>query len=281
MDSALCQRVVLVVLDGLRPDAIETLQLPTLLSLQAAGASTLTAQTVWPPVTAAAMASLLTGVHPPDHGLTSDRLHIPRSRADVQPLPACLQSAGYITSAFLAEPPLLFRRLARALAERLGVAKPTFSGQCASQIVDAASATLGRQRRGLILLHLPDADRAGHAHGWMSRQYCQAAHELDSAVARIAVLALSEPDTLLVLCADHGGGGVVANDHESDHPLDRTIPIIVAGADVSAGTALGDAHIVDIPATIINAFGLAIPSNYAGRPLSTSHIAPELALANA
>jgi arylsulfatase A-like enzyme len=266
MTIAACRRVVLVILDGLRPDAIHAFQLQNLITLQAQGAWTHTARTVWPPVTAAAMGSLLTGVYPPEHGLTSDRFHIPRSREGIEPLPALLRDAGFLTSAFLAQPPLLFRRLARALAERLGVDRPVFAARNAAQICNAAARTLGRQRTGLILVHLPDADDAGHRHGWMSNEYRDGARRLDVAVGMLMALALSAPDTLLIACADHGGGGVVANDHDSDHPLDRTIPIILAGAGVERGVFTGGS-IVDIPATILSELGLPQPASYAGRRL--------------
>jgi predicted AlkP superfamily pyrophosphatase or phosphodiesterase len=267
METTACRRVLLVVLDGLRPDAIDAFQLENVRALQAQGAWTHQARTIWPPVTAAAMGSLLTGVHPPEHGLTSDRFHIPRSRAGVQPLPALLRDAGFITSAFLSQPPLLFRRLARALAERLGVDRPTFTARSAAHICSAAVRTLARQQTGLILVHLPDADDAGHQHGWMSNEYRDAARRLDAALGTLMELALPSPETLMVVCADHGGGGVVANDHESDHPLDRTIPIILAGAGVEPGAALHNALIVDIPPTILVALGLAQPTSYAGRAL--------------
>ena len=83
-------RVVVVVLDGLRPDAIDVFQLHHLRRLMQLGASTLCATTVAPSVTAAAMTSLLTGVHPDTHGLRSDRFHIPRSRETLFPLPRVL-----------------------------------------------------------------------------------------------------------------------------------------------------------------------------------------------
>src|SRR5262245_59062217 len=72
------ERVVLVVLDGLRPDTIDVCGLENWKRLAARGASTLAGTTVGPSVTAAAMASLLTGVAPETHGLKSDKLPLPR-----------------------------------------------------------------------------------------------------------------------------------------------------------------------------------------------------------
>lgn len=269
MRTAVCRRVVLVVLDGLRPDAIDAFGLANVLALQSAGAWTHSARTVNPSVTAAAIGSLLTGVLPADHGLTSDRFHIPRSNARVTPLPATLRDAGLVTSAFLAQPPLLFRRMARALAERLGVDRPVFVGHCAADIARQATSAMETQRRGLVFVHLPDADRAGHAHGWMSAQYRDACRDLDESVGVLSQAAFGEPDddTLFIVCADHGGGGTVRDNHESTHPLDCTIPIVLAGAGVRAGTSLGSASILDVPPTVLDALGLPVPSSYVGQAL--------------
>lgn len=263
------RRVVLVVLDGLRPDAIDAFSLSHIRALELAGASTRSALTVSPSVTAAAMGSLLTGVLPETHGFRTDRFHRPRPSGIVHPLPAVLRNAGMITSAFLAQPPVLYRFLARALAERLGVSNPSFVGREAREIVGAARETLLRQQTGLILFHLPDADQAGHAHGWMSDPYADAARRLDDATGAIREVALdgSSYDTLMIVCADHGGGGAVANDHDSAHSLDRTIPIVMTGAGVRAGSALIDAKLLDIPATILSALGVTCPGSYAGRAL--------------
>ena len=66
--------------------------------------------------------------------------------------------------------------------------------------------------------------------------------------------------------ADHGGGGKQPNDHESDHPLDRTIPIAFSGAAI-ARRELGPVTLLDVPATIVHALGLSIPSSFEGSVL--------------
>lgn len=265
----LVRRVIVAVLDGLRSDAIDAFDLDHLRGLARRGAHTLAGRTVAPSVTAAAMGSLLTGVSPERHGLTSDRFHIPRSRGPVSPLPALLDEAGYVTTACLAEVPLLYRRIARALARRLGVKRPSFAGNDAAAILDLARPWLASQRSGLVIFHWPDADRAGHAEGWMSPAYGAAARTLDEALGRLAQWTgvESDPSTLLIALADHGGGGVEPNNHESAHPLDRTIPILLAGGAVAAGRRLrADASILDVPATVLWALGVHPPATYEGRP---------------
>ncbi len=265
----LIRRVIVVVLDGLRPDAIDAFDLATLRRLAARHASTRAATTVAPSVTAAAMGSLLTGVSPERHGLTSDRFHVPRSRGPVSPLPRLLAEAGYLSTACLADVPLLYRRIARALARRLGVARPSFDGRGADEILHAALPALRSQRSGLLLLHWPDGDRAGHAAGWMSPAYGDAARRMDAALGRLIDLTGLEhdPTTVLIALADHGGGGVDPRNHDSAHPFDRTIPIVVAGGTVVPGSLRAGTSILDVPATVLWALGIAPPPIYEGRPM--------------
>lgn len=190
------RRVMLVVLDGLRADAPARHRMPHLASLLEAGAWTLSGRTVRPSVTAAAMTSLFTGVSPEIHGLRSDRFALPRD--PVRPLPALLRAHGLATHGFMARIPLVHRFVAARIAHRLGAAT-TFRGRSAAEILAAAQGTIARERTGLIVLHWPDADRAGHAAGWHSGAYAAAVSRLDQALGSLRALAgLDEdPGTML------------------------------------------------------------------------------------
>ncbi len=267
--SPLLSRVIVVVLDGLRADAPHLFSLPHIARLARDGASSYSAQTVSPSVTAAAMGSLLSGVRPIDHGLVSDRFRIPRPTVALDPLPRWLAQRGFATHGFLAALPWGYATLATRLAGMAGAKHATFRGHTAAEILDAARPTLARERRGFFLLHWPDGDRAGHAHGWTSRPYAAAIRGMDESLGRLDDLtrASSDPDTLLIAVADHGGGGAVFRDHDSQHPHDRTIPLVLAGGAVVAGELAPLSSILDVPATVAWALGGEVPPRYAGRAL--------------
>lgn len=279
------RRAIVVVLDGLRPDAIDAFDLQHVAQLRALGASTLTATTVSPSLTWAAMTSLMTGVSPQLHGVVSDTVHLPRPRVRLEPLPAALEAAGLPSTAVLGAIPSIYRGVASRIGRKLGICDLRFVGRRASEILQGAGEPLRTQRRGLVFLHWPDADGAGHDHGWMSREYEEGARRLDGALGSLlALLDLeSNPETLLIALADHGGGGVDPKDHESTHPLDRTVPILMAGAGVAPGTDLGpDVSLLDVPATVLWALGLERPSSYVGRALTEafeSRPSPAIAVA--
>ncbi len=224
------ERVILVILDGLRSDAIPLLPLPHLRRLSEQGAYTLTAQTVRPSITAAALTSLMTGVGPEVHGVRSERLVGRRAVPGLVPLPRVLASAGLPVRAFRTAVHPAAAGLAAQLARRLGI-EASFRGRTAVEVLDTALPSLHQRRPGLTVLHWLEADAAGHRWGWGSREYFAAARGLDEAVGRLVEETgiLADPTALLVLVADHGGGGAVMTDHNSDHPLDLTIPLILAG----------------------------------------------------
>jgi arylsulfatase A-like enzyme len=259
-------RVIVVVLDGLRPDAIGYFGLATIAELMTSGAWTFDATTVTPSVTVAAMTSLLTGVSPDTHGLKGDRVFIPRSAAALVAIPETLAYARYDSWGFIHRLPVIFRGVASRVARRLGFRRLCVDGATASDILEAATPVLCEQTRGLFVLHWPDADAAGHRSGWMSVEYGEACRDMDAVLDRLITLA-DDGRTMFVLLADHGGGGIKYNDHESDHPADMTIPLVFWGAGVTP-TWLTNASLLDVPPTILAALGVASSENFEGRVLS-------------
>jgi len=276
-------RVIVVVIDGLRADAIHLFPLPNFASLAERGAVTFNARTVTPSVTAAAMTSLLTGVAPQVHGLTSDRFGMPRPRTPLTPVTQALRRAGLPSSTYLAEIPRAYRGLAERIARGLGVEHASFHGETGADVLRAADASLTTQRRGLILLHWPDADRAGHEYGWSSDVYVAVSRRLDETLGILArrISVLSDPTTLLIVCADHGGGGVDVRDHDSQHPLDQRIPLMLLGAGVRRGHLGPTCSLLDVPATVCWALGVEPPATYDGRPLYQAFTVPDEPLATA
>lgn len=261
------RRVFLVVIDGVRADAIPLFGMPHLEGLMARGAWTLAGTTVAPSVTAAAMGSLLTGVVPDAHGLNHDRFTWPRPRIPIDPLPRVLRRHGIATHVHLARIPRMYRRLAGGLAGLVGVAHSQFEGDSAQEIVAAAHRTGAPAASGLHLHHWPDADRAGHAHGWTSRAYGRALQQLDQALGALLAPAMEDPHTLALILADHGGGGVNYRNHDSAHRHDRTIPIVVAGARVRPGRLAAGRSLLDVPPTVAWLLGADAPDSWVGAPM--------------
>jgi arylsulfatase A-like enzyme len=132
----------------------------------------------------------------------------------------------------------------------------------------------------LILFHWADADRAGHEFGWMSPEYGDAARRLDATLALLmaATGAESDPHTLVVALADHGGGGLVHDHHEGDHPLNCTIPLLLVGGGMRP-RQLAAASLLDVPTTVAWALGVTPPNAYVGRVLHEAFTSESTAVA--
>lgn len=272
-------RVILVVLDGLRPDLITPDWLPCLSGLAASGSHTLAGTTVQPSVTAAALASLFTGVEPTVHGIVGETTLRPRLGHRLTLLPRALATGGVPMVGHMRALPWGTRTLGTLLAAQLGM-RTIFGGHEAEGILDRALPTLRAASRGVTYLHWPDADQAGHAWGWMSPHYRAAARRLDTAMARLLDVSgvLDDPRSVLIALADHGGGGQRRDDHDSTHPHDVTIPIVMAGGQVRAGLLPAGSSPLDVCATVPWLFGIAPPEGWSGRPLREAFtVAPRIA----
>jgi phosphopentomutase len=128
-----------------------------------------------------------------------------------------------------------------------------------SSVVDAAIQRLILGDR-LLFVHLPNPDYFGHSTGWMSESYLYELGNTDRQIGRL-LTALDElgvlETSLIIITADHGG-------HEQEHgylPEDQTIPLILAGYGVQAGTILEDSEISQVAATVLWALDLPVPAD--------------------
>jgi phosphopentomutase len=153
-----------------------------------------------------------------------------------------------------------------ALSKAAGLGKYRSAGLRARDVARAAQSLALTPSTGLVFVYLNDCDQAGHAHGWMSPQYRAAAAEVD---AGVGVLADLTEHSLLIVMADHGGGGVSTHDHAEPHPINDHIPLILAGPDVTRRHQLTrQVSLLDVPPTVLWWFGLDVPATYEGRVLS-------------
>jgi hypothetical protein len=261
-------RVIVVVLDGLRPDAITRFALPHLGALLDTTAHTLAGRTVEPSTTASALTSLFTGVAPSIHGIRDEHGFLPSLGKRLTLLPKVLAAHRLPMRGYMRALPFGFRAIGSTIAARLGV-RARFAGHDAAGILEAARRDLSTTPRGVLYLHWPDADLAGHAHGWMTSGYARATERLDHAVGQLVAETgvLEDPSSAIIFLADHGGGGAVTTDHDSAHPHDLTIPIIIGGGRAVPGRLAAGSSPLDVCATIPWVLGVTPPASWQGRPL--------------
>lgn len=260
------RKIVLVIIDGLRPDAITPEGMPTLTSLMERGWRARSATTVRPSVTVAALTSLASGVAPTCHGLTEARLPSFTRFRGLRPLPGELRRLGVETTVIVPSLSPTTRWIAGALLRLGGITRLRTAPAAPVRLVNAALSHLaGNAEPEFVVVYLNDADLAGHAFGWMSPAYLQAAGSIDQALEPLAALS-EDPETLLILTADHGGGGIDPSDHDAPHPLNDGIPMVLVSGRIAPGLVGEDpVHLLDIPPTVLHGFGGTAPGQYAGR----------------
>jgi predicted AlkP superfamily pyrophosphatase or phosphodiesterase len=272
--------VVIISLDGLRPDAIATFGATTLQRLMREGAYAPDAQTILPSTTLPSHTSMLTGVDPAVHGVTwnTDQVAV-RGYVRVPTVFSLARKAGLRTAAFFGKSKLNHVHSPATLdyVHSFDSWLPwRLSGLRTARLVGRH---LQEARPNLVFVHLVEADYAGHLFGWMGRLYGNAVRELDAAVAALVVQAdthFGRGQYTLILTADHGGHG---RGHGTELAEDTTIPWIVWGQGVRSGAPLPfGIRTTDTAATALWLLGLPVPSEWSGHPVTqafdTTMVAP-------
>jgi hypothetical protein len=251
--------VLLIAVDGLRPDAIDGQRTPNLARLIERGAYA-PARNILPCCTLPNHAAMITGLDAAGHGLT-ENWYLGARRIGVPTLLDAARDAGMTTA-------LYYGKLKFAVFERPGALDRVARCWDGCEIVRQFARDLPERKWNLAWVCIPDADFAGHYYGWMSPRYLQAVQMIDGMIG--LMLASVEQAGLagkvhILLTADHGGSRY---DHWIDTPVNRTIPFLIAGPSVKPGYRL-DADgrrpcVTDFAPTAAHLLGVALPREPVG-----------------
>ncbi len=260
------RHVVVVSIDGLRPDAIEASGAEMLLRLMREGAYSLEARTIFPSKTLPSHTSMLTGVSPEKHGVTwnEDRVE-EMGRVTVPTVFDLADSAELRTAAFFGK--AKFRHLFDTEPLDFWATAPRgMEILYAPRMVEDVKRFLKFRRPHLLFVHIPDPDLAGHSVGWMSLPYRVAVRRADAAVREIWEIGRKRfgDDFVLIVTADHGGH---ERTHGTDMAVDMTIPWIAWGKGVVPGRIEGRITTYDTAATTLWLLGVPRPDFWDGRPV--------------
>jgi predicted AlkP superfamily pyrophosphatase or phosphodiesterase len=247
-------KVVVISVDGLRPEAIAAAPAPAILRLAARGAVTYQARTIFPPITLPSHTSMLTGFPPAAHGLTWNDYRPGGGFSQVPTVFARAHEAGLRTVMVAGKDKLLHLDSPGTMDRFL----------LASSDAEAAAQAAGQARSfDLMAVHLAGTDTIGHGAGWLSPQYFAAVREADRAVETI--VGALPPETTVILSADHGG---LAFGHGFDRPEDMTIPWIAAGPRILSGVQVtAPVTTMDTAATVLYLLDLPPTTGATGRPV--------------
>jgi len=248
--------LLIIGIDGCRPDALLAARTPYIMALASNGASSFQAQTGIPTISGPGWSSALTGVWGEKHHVWANFFSIPDR---------------------LARYPVFFHYLKQARPKALTVsivhwapinehiitnADIVFTTNVDEGVAQAGAFVLRNKNADAIFVHFEDVDIAGHTYGFSptSPQYIRAIEITDYYVGLLmrtmhARKNFAAENWLVILTTDHGGH---SKTHGGDTPEDRTIFIIVNGPDAARGTIDPPPGIVDVAATALKHLGVPI-----------------------
>lgn len=263
----IAKHVVVVGLDGCRPELLAEHSTGALKQLWQEGAYTWRAEAALPSVTQVNFAGIFTGCSPAKHGIDQvawDHESSPKLKVKVTTLFEVLAQNALTGAAFLGHEKLYPAET--EAAARAGI-HFVHSPHAARGAATMAAKYLREHQPNFTFVYFGDLDGAGHTHGWMSPPQVATMAEINRGVEMV-MAAIQETAmrgrTTVIVTADHGGHG---KSHSQGTPEDCLVPWVVWGAGVSAGAIGQDAAIqnYDTAPTALRLLGVTPPGEWEGR----------------
>lgn len=259
------KKVILILSDGFRPDALTSCGNPYGGELLEKGSYSLEARTVCPSVTLPCHMSLFHSVPPQRHGILTNT-YVPQVRP-VNGLCEQLRAGGRKCAFFYNWEELRDLSRPESLAFSYFVS-PEFDRsweETNEMVTENAISYIEEDKPDFAFVYLGLTDAAGHGNGWMGEEYMKACSRSLEEIRRI--VERFREDYTIIVTADHGGHG---RSHGSDDREDMLIPVICLGPDFPAGKVLKDVGICDIAPTIAGLAEVSAAPEWEGKNLITS-----------
>jgi len=248
---------VLLIVDGLRPDALTLARTPNFDALRARGAVTWRASSLMPTVTLPVHTSIFHSVPATRHGITTN-VWTPMAR----PLPglADVAHAAGLSCAFLYnwEP---LRDLCRPGSLTFGYFRRNYKSPGGDQVIaDEAVRYFAGGCPDFTFVYFGTLDDAGHKYGFMADGYLAQLERVDSALDTL--LGALPDDATVLLTSDHGGHD---RDHGTDAPEDMLVPWMIAGPGIRRGHEIeADVCLLDVAPTLARVMGITPHADWEG-----------------
>ena len=264
--------VVLISIDGCRPDLLLLGDTPVMHGMIRRGSYTMWARTTAESVTLPSHTSMVTGVQPTKHGIQWNA-DLPLEHPIYPAYPTLMQlahQAGYTTAMAAGKSKFVTLNVPGSIDHVFLPDKDTMGND---GVADAAVGFERQYQPGVLFVHLPQTDNAGHKYGWASPPYMAALHDADTCIGRI-IKAIDDAgqtnSTVVIVSSDHGGAG---RGHGPDDPRSRQIPWICVGPGIRPGldlTTYGDLTVTteDTFATACYLLGIPVLRKVEGQPIT-------------
>ena len=254
-------KVLLISIDGMRPDGLKACGNPFVKELEKLCYYTYNASSMVPSVTFPCHFSMTHSVTPQRHGILTNT-YVPQVRP-VKGIFEKVADAGGVCAMFYGWEPLRDICLPGSLKFATYInAYMQESGDTA--LTDACEKILEERKPDLAFLYMVETDeKGGHDNGWMSEEYLKRISIAIDNVKRM-IEKFGDEYTIIVI-ADHGGHD---RSHGSTLPEDLTIPLFFYGKEFPKGKIIEeDISLLEIAPTIAKILGVPEEAEWEGKPV--------------
>ena len=255
------EKVILISIDGMRPDGFLNCGNPFTRDMMQLGAYTLEGRTTFPSVTLPCHMSMFHSVPTERHGISTNT-YVPM----VRPLNGLFEQIsmlGGTCAMYYGWEPI--RDVARPGSLKFsGYIRDYTEESSDTSLTDLALARIRESKPDFVFLYLVETDeKGGHDHGWMSPEYFRVLSTAIDNVKRV-LDSCSDEYTILVT-ADHGGHD---RGHGSSCDEDMTIPLFCFGKRFTPGRQLSNVSILDVAPTVADIMSISPAPQWEGKSLA-------------
>ena len=266
-----CHRVILIAIDGCRPDRLAEAHTPFLDRLAAEGLVCDDMRTVYPARTVTAFTSMLTGAPPRVHGMRSN--FVPSLGVKCESIFDVLKERGMRGRL------VGIAHLVDSFGERTveTVTAVTPNEEIDDALVSRAKGVLQREDPDLLVLQTLSVDQTGHARGSYYPEYLERVEATDRLIEDFLGWCRDEgylEGAAVIVTSDHGQGKGIGGHGHLTEP-EKRVPFIAWGEGVPTGARLeGSRNLLDVAPTLAYYLGVSPPAQSVGQVLFTPEGAP-------
>ena len=254
------KKVILISIDGMRPDGLKACGNPYVEELEKICAYTYKASSMNPSVTFPCHFSMTHSVTPQRHGILTNT-YVPQVRP-IRGIFEKVSDAGGVCAMYYGWEPLRDIALPGKLKYATYINAYTEESSDTA-LTDEAEKRILASKPDFVFLYMVETDeKGGHDHGWMSPEYLECISRAIDNVKRVYEACGDE--YTIVVTADHGGHDRC---HGTRAPEDMTIPTFYIGKNFEGGKVLEDATILDIAPTIVDVMKIMPAPEWEGKSL--------------
>jgi hypothetical protein len=269
-NKAMNEKVIVIVIDGMRKDRFEEANAPYIKGLRANGTEYTQMETVYPARTVVCFSSMFTGTYPREHGIRSNMVW--RLGIKVESIFDSLRKVGKKGRL------LGIAHLIDSMGDDVeSITAVMHNDKADTNIMERAKKIMTEQNPEFLVVQLIATDQTGHSRGALYEEYKQKIEEADRLIEQF-VQWMEERgmmnNTTLVICADHGqADGIGGHGHLDEG--ERYVPFFLHGPSIQSGVRVDEKQsLISVAPTVAYLLGAPYPSHSRG-PVLLEAMKPE------